>query len=37
MSMTDLAEESQLLMNVNMKEYPVTLKKALKEVQIDGK
>ena len=37
MSTTDLAEGSQLLMNVNMKEDPVTLKKALKEVQIDGK
>ena len=44
MSTTDLAEGSQLLMKMNRKEYPVTVQKgsvtlreALKEVQIDGK
>ena len=44
MSTTDLAEGSQLLMKMNRTEYPVTvqkgsvtLKEALKEVQIDGK
>lgn len=43
MSAEDLAEGSQLLMNMNRKEYPVTvlkgkptLKEALKEVQANG-
>ena len=43
MSAEDLAEGSQLLMNMNRKEYPVTvlkdrptLKEALKEVQLNG-
>ena len=43
MSVEDLAEGSQLLMNMNRKEYPVTvlkgkptLKEALKEVQANG-
>lgn len=43
MSADDLAEGSQLLMNMNRKEYPVTvlkdrptLKEALKEVQRNG-
>ena len=43
MSMTDLAEKSQLLMMMNRKKYlvivqngSVTLKEAVKEVQVDG-